>query len=67
VEDVHVMTRDATTASEAVYVCDVEGCGRRLVINWLRPDLTVIDRGDFFARHVGLSDGLSLEVAARQP
>jgi hypothetical protein len=67
VEDVHVMVRDATTASEAVYVCEEAGCGRRLVINWHRPALTVIDRGDFFARHVGMPEGLSMRVAVRHP
>ena len=59
------MVNEARTDAEAVYVCPVEGCGRRLVVNWLRPALTVIDQGDFFARHVGLSDGLHLDVAVQ--
>ncbi len=57
------MVKEATNHAEAVYVCPVGGCGRRLVINWLRPALTVIDRGDFFARHIGTSDGLRMDVA----
>ena len=51
------------TDSEAMYACPVEGCGRRLVINWFRPALTVVDQGDFWARHVGMSDGFGLEAA----
>jgi hypothetical protein len=59
------MVTEAKTDAEAVYVCPVDGCGRRLVINWLRPALTVIDRGDFWARHVGTSDGLRVEIAVQ--
>jgi len=57
------MVNEAKTDSEAMYACPVEGCGRRLVINWFRPALTVIDQGDFWARHVGMSDGFRLEAA----
>jgi hypothetical protein len=56
------MVTEARTDSEVMYACPVDGCGRRLVINWVRPSLTVVDRGDFFARHVGLSDGFRLDV-----
>ena len=63
VDAAHVMVNEATTDSEAMYACPVEGCGRRLVINWLRPALTVIDQGDFWARHVGMSDGFHLQTA----
>lgn len=57
------MVNETSTDSEALYVCPVEGCGRRLVVNWRRPALTVVDRGDFFARHVGSSGGLRMDVA----
>lgn len=59
------MVNEGTTDAEAVYVCPEEGCGRRLVINWRRPALTVIDRGDIFARHVATSGGLRVDVAIR--
>jgi hypothetical protein len=59
------MVNEARTDTEAVYVCPADGCGRRLVINWVRPALTVIDQGDFFARHVGMSDGLRMDVTIR--
>jgi hypothetical protein len=57
------MVTEAKSDTEAMYACPVDGCGRRLVINWLRPSFTVIDRGDFFARHVGMSGGLRLDIA----
>ncbi len=62
---VHTMVNEASNGEETVYVCPVEGCGRRLVVNWRRPALTVLDQGDFWARHVGSSDGfhLALDVA----
>jgi hypothetical protein len=63
--DAHVMVNEATTTDEAVYVCPVDGCGRRVVVNWFRPALTVIDQGDFWARHVGVSAGLELQVGVR--
>lgn len=60
------METEARTDSEAMYACPVDGCGRRLVINWLRPSLTVLDQGNFFARHVGMSGGLRMDVAIQQ-
>jgi hypothetical protein len=64
-EDVHVMVNEAKTDTEVLYACPVEGCGRRLVINWLRPDLTVLDQGIFSARHVGGSEGFELGLSVR--
>jgi hypothetical protein len=58
----HVMLREASTAEEALYECPVDGCGRRLVVNWRRPSLTVLDSGDIWARHIGQSDGLRLSA-----
>jgi hypothetical protein len=57
------MVTEATTDAEALYVCPEAGCGRRLVVNWRRPSLTVLDRGDFWARHVSASDGLRIDLA----
>lgn len=59
----HVMLNEANTVDEALYVCPVDGCGRRLVVNWRRPDLTVLDQGDFWARHVGMTEGFRIDVA----
>jgi hypothetical protein len=59
------MVNEAATDVEALYTCPVEGCGRQLVINWTRPELTVLEQGDFSARHVGMSDGFQIGVAIR--
>ena len=60
------METEAQTDAEALFACSVDGCGRRLVINWLRPGLTVIEQGDFYARHVGSSGGLRMDLAIQQ-
>ena len=60
------MVNEAETSNETMYVCSVDSCGRSLVINWRRPALTVLDRGDFSARHVGMSGGLHMGVTATQ-
>jgi hypothetical protein len=63
---VHSMICEAQTAAEALFVCVEESCGRRVVIGKSRPGLTVIDRGDFRARHIGGSGGVAMgELAAR--
>jgi hypothetical protein len=58
------MVTEARTDAEALYVCPETGCGRRLIVNWLRPSLTVLDQGDFWARHVSGSEGLRIDLAA---
>ena len=37
-----------------------DGCGRRLAVDSWSGALTVIDRGDPFARHVGANGGVEL-------
>ena len=60
----HEMACEAETPSEVLFVCREEACGRRVVVGKSRPGLTVIDRGDFWARHVGSIGGLAMgEVA----
>jgi hypothetical protein len=61
------MVTEATNDQETLYGCPVDGCGRRLVINWVRPELTVLDKGDFWARHVGGTGGLQMHVAGVSP
>jgi hypothetical protein len=49
--DEHVMTAQSTNAGEVLFACTVTGCGRRVVV---RPGrMVVLERGDFYARHVG--------------
>jgi hypothetical protein len=58
------MACEAETPSEALFVCMDEACGRRVVVGKSRPRLSVIDRGDFSARHTGSLGGVaSGEVA----
>jgi hypothetical protein len=54
------MACEAETSSEALFVCTDEACGRRVVVGKSQPRLTVIDRGDFSARHVGSVGGVAL-------
>jgi hypothetical protein len=60
----HQMACEAETPSEALFVCMDEACGRRVVVGKSRPSLSVIDRGDFSARHTGSLGGVaSVDVA----
>lgn len=67
VDETHIMVNEAMTDSEALFVCSVDGCGRRLVIDLRRPGLTVLDRGDVWARHVGGPPGFSPGVVVAAP
>jgi hypothetical protein len=58
----HEMVCEAETSSEALFVCTDEACGRRIVVGKSRPRLTVIDRGDFSARHAGSLGGVALDA-----
>ena len=43
-----------------LWECEVDGCGRRLVIDRDRGELVVIDRGDPYALHRGSIGGVAL-------
>jgi hypothetical protein len=60
----HEMACEAETSSEALFVCMEERCGRRVVVGKSRPRLTVIDRGDFSARHAGSLGGVAFDEVA---
>jgi hypothetical protein len=60
----HEMTCEAETSSEALLVCADEACGRRVVVGKSQPRLTVIDRGDFSARHAGSLGGVAFDEVA---
>lgn len=54
----HRMSCEATYPGEVLLTCHEDGCGRRVVV---RPgSMVVLDRGDFFASHVGGSDGIAV-------
>ena len=60
----HQMVCESETAAEVLFVCADESCGRRVVVGKSRPRLTVIDRGDFTARHVGSLGGVVIDGVA---
>jgi hypothetical protein len=60
----HQMVCEAETASETLFVCQEEACGRRVVVGKSRPRLVVIDRGDFSARHAGSLGGVAFDELA---
>ena len=62
VQAIHHVTAEADNGDEIVFVCHEQGCGRRLVLK-RSGGLVVLDQGDFFARHVGGSDGLMISAA----
>lgn len=60
----HEMACEAQTPSEALFVCMDDTCGRRVVVGKSLPRLTVIDRGDFSARHTGSLGGVAFDGLA---
>jgi len=60
----HEMACEAETASEVLFVCRDESCGRRVVVGKSRPRLTVIDRGNFSVRHAGSLGGVAMDEVA---
>jgi hypothetical protein len=60
----HIVICEAETPSEALFVCTDYQCGRRVVVGKSPPRLTVLNRGDFFARHVGGSGGVVMRYVA---
>jgi hypothetical protein len=57
----HEMLCEAETVAEALFVCMDEGCGRRVVVGKSPPRVAVIDRGDFWVRHAGLTGGATID------
>lgn len=57
----HRMAIEHDNGDEALLVCPVGECGRRLVLR-RSGSITVLDRGDFYATHVAGSTGMSIAV-----
>jgi hypothetical protein len=55
------MTLEVDNGAEQLFVCQQDGCGRRLVLG-RAGGLTVLDQGDFFALHSGGTAGLDLSA-----
>jgi hypothetical protein len=60
--ETHRLTMEADNGDDVLFACSIESCGRRLVVK-RSGGLVVLERGDFFARHVGGSHGLDISVA----
>jgi hypothetical protein len=61
---VHEMVCEAETSSEALLVCTTAACGRRVVVGKTRPRMTIVDQGDFMARHAWSLGGMSTAEVA---
>ena len=64
--ETHRLTMEADNGDDVLFACSVESCGRRLVVK-RSGGLVVLERGDFFARHVGGNDGLEISVGPGSP
>jgi hypothetical protein len=60
----HEMVCEAETATEVLFVCVDESCGRRVVVGKSRPRLIVIDQGDFSIRHAASLGGVAMDDVA---
>jgi hypothetical protein len=58
-DPVHHLTIEADNGMDVLFVCPAEGCGRRVVVR-RSGDLIVLDKGDFYALHVGGTNGLEI-------
>jgi len=59
---VHVLNIEADNGQEILFVCPDVDCGRRLVLK-RAGEMIVIERGDFFARHVGGCGPISMSAS----
>ncbi|MGH8839283.1 MAG: hypothetical protein ACRDVO_08505 [Jiangellaceae bacterium] len=64
--ETHRLTMEADNGDDVLFTCSIESCGRRLVVK-RSGGLVVLERGDFFARHVGGNDGLEISVGPGSP
>jgi hypothetical protein len=56
---VHHLTIEADDGMDVLFACPVQGCGRRVIVR-RSGDLIVLDKGDFYALHVGGTNGLEI-------
>lgn len=57
----HRIVIESNTEDGFLLVCPEQSCGRRLVIH-RAGGMTVIDRGDVFAHHVGGNAGVDFSI-----
>jgi hypothetical protein len=63
VNDLHHVRIEADDGRDVLLVCPVEGCGRRVVVR-RSGGLIALDKGDFYALHVGGTNGLEISQVA---
>jgi hypothetical protein len=61
----HQLTIEADDGLDVLFVCPVESCGRRVVAR-RSGELIVLDKGDFYALHVGGTNGLKISSVEPQ-
>jgi hypothetical protein len=61
----HHLTIEADDGMDVLFACPVEGCGRRVVVR-RSGELIVLDKGDFYALHVGGTNGLEISSVVPQ-
>jgi hypothetical protein len=64
-DPVHHLTIEADDGLDVLFVCPVEGCGRRVVVR-RSGELIVVDRGDFYALHIGGTGGFEISSVVPQ-
>lgn len=62
---VHVLNVESDNGQEILFTCPEAECRRRLVLK-RSGGMVVIDRGDFFARHVGSTGPVNLSAGLSQ-
>lgn len=55
--EVHRVRIEADNGNDVVFVCSVDGCGRRVAVS-RSGELHVVVPGDFYALHAGGTEGL---------
>jgi len=60
----HHLTIEADDGLDVLFVCPVEDCGRQVVAR-RSGELIVLDKGDFYALHVGGTNGF--EISSVEP
>jgi hypothetical protein len=55
----HHLTTEGDDGLDVLLACPVEGCGRRVMVR-RSGELIVLDKGDFYALHVGGPIGMEM-------
>lgn len=58
----HRMHLESDDGDGLLFRCGVDGCGRTVIVT-RSGEYTVVQRGDFFATHVGSKGAVDLDVA----